>query len=215
MKTIFNNLAFALRTRILSALVRSLATTWRFSLVGEPPTKAPCILVFWHDEMLPIWAYFRARGTRRRNGATALVSASRDGSVLSAILDKWGYDLVRGSSSKGGKEALEEIIRRAPTSVCMITPDGPRGARHKMKKGAILAAARAESPALWCRAQTQGWRFRKSWDLFLLPYPFARVTLYFSERLAVPRSNGNAISDDELRRWEQRSEETIKRKKIA
>jgi lysophospholipid acyltransferase (LPLAT)-like uncharacterized protein len=204
---IANRIRQAIKHRLAFGLVCLFAATWRFSLVGAKP-ETPCILVFWHDEMLPVWRYFRAQSAdkKQRVGATALVSASRDGSVLAFILKKWGYDLVRGSSSKKGNEALEEIIRRAPTSVCMITPDGPRGPRHTMKRGALLAAARAGVPILWCRARAKGWRFRKTWDMFLLPYPFARVRLYFSESVSVTRLEVGAILDDELRRVERLSE---------
>jgi lysophospholipid acyltransferase (LPLAT)-like uncharacterized protein len=90
--------------------------------MGKYPEK-PAIIAFWHGKMLPAWKFFGSFG------ANAIVSQSKDGEILTALLEKWGFRVVRGSSSKGGREALQEIVDIAPKGYFLITPDGPQGPR--------------------------------------------------------------------------------------
>lgn len=168
-----------MKARVASILLRTLARTWRFSLHGEFPSS-PAVVAFWHDEMLPVWALFARR--KHNLSLSALTSLSKDGEILAQLLYDWGYELVRGSSSKGGKEALEQMTTLAARSILLITPDGPRGPRHQMKPGAVIAAQRAGVPLYLCRIRAKGWRFEKSWDKFLLPYPFARIEVECREQ---------------------------------
>jgi lysophospholipid acyltransferase (LPLAT)-like uncharacterized protein len=158
---------------------------------GAMPQGAS-VLAFWHGEMLPIWKFFS-----RRN-AVGLTSLSRDGAVLAQLLGDWGYEPVRGSSSKGGREALVRFTRLATSHLALITPDGPRGPRCEFKLGAVLTASRAAVPLVLCRLEASAnavWRFERSWDKFCLPKPFARLRLCFSEPILIPAE----ASHDELR----------------
>ncbi len=181
---------------IASALIRALTRTWRFSLRGDLPSS-PAVVAFWHDEMLPIWAVFA-----RKHGNTplsALTSLSKDGDILAQLLSDWGYRIVRGSSSKGGKEALEQMIILAAQNILLITPDGPRGPRHTMKAGAVIAAQRANVPLYLCRMTALGHRFERSWDKFLLPYPFARVRIIITKAdISSSSEISSALQDCEI-----------------
>jgi lysophospholipid acyltransferase (LPLAT)-like uncharacterized protein len=129
--------------------------------------------------MLPVWYAFRG-------GATALVSQSKDGAYLAALLEGWGYRVIRGSSSKGGAEALAEMVEAARTGVVLVTPDGPRGPVHVCKPGAVVAAHRAGVPVYGVVVRMEFVKtFSKSWDAFKLPLPFARIQLSISEPLVV------------------------------
>jgi lysophospholipid acyltransferase (LPLAT)-like uncharacterized protein len=167
---------------LASLLLRLLAATWRIRIHGSIPQSAS-VLAFWHGEMLPVWKTFA------HSNASALISQSNDGSLLARLLEDWNYELVRGSSSKGGKEALERLAELAGRTLTLITPDGPRGPRHSFKAGAIIAAQRASVPLVLCRAQLaserDAWRFSRSWDKFCLPKPFARVTLVIDEPIRI------------------------------
>jgi len=154
--------------------------TWRVDVKGHIP-HAPCIVAFWHGEMLPIW--FAMRKMR----PVALVSASNDGRYLSQLLVDWGYDVVRGSSSKGGGEALDAMVEHARRGrIVMITPDGPRGPRHEFKPGAIVAAQRAQVPVVLMRAYAQRAKvFERSWDKFMLPQPMSHITVHASSGISI------------------------------
>ncbi len=178
-----------MKVRVASFLIRLLALTWRFRVEGHLP-QAPSILAFWHDEMLPVWRYFANNTNHNTAGLTSL---SKDGDILARILEDWKYQVVRGSSSNGGKEALEQLQCLATQALTLITPDGPRGPRHVFKAGAVIAAQRSGATLYLCRAFYRGKRFERSWDNFLLPYPFVQITLVFSEPL---RFSSRATNDD-------------------
>jgi lysophospholipid acyltransferase (LPLAT)-like uncharacterized protein len=183
-----------MKAHIASMLIRAVASTWRFTVQGSLP-RSPAVLAFWHDEMLPVWKFFAHTddGQQGNKRPTALTSLSKDGNLLAQTLADWGYNIVRGSSSRGSKEALETAQTLATESLMLITPDGPRGPRHSMKIGAVVAAHRAGVPLVLCRAETQwGKRLERSWDKFLVPLPFARVRITFSEPIIIPTTASRA-----------------------
>lgn len=159
--------------RLGPALLYWLGKTWRIEAQGELPAGA-VVIAFWHGDMLPVWKYFAD------TQSLALISLSRDGGLLADLVSRWGFETVRGSSSKGGGEALADIVGalRSGRRV-LITPDGPRGPQHVMKPGAVIAAHRAQVPLVLCRV-TAGAAIRGSnWDRFLIPLPFARMSIEF------------------------------------
>lgn len=169
------------KSAIASLGIRLLARTWSVHIEGRLPT-GPCIVAFWHGEMLPVWYAFRALRP------VALVSASKDGEMLSALLKDWGYAVVTGSTSKGGKEALQQLVELATNNVVLITPDGPRGPVRIAKPGAVIAAHRTGVPLILIRMRaTQTKTMTRSWDAFQLPLPFAHITLHVSAPIDVPQ----------------------------
>jgi lysophospholipid acyltransferase (LPLAT)-like uncharacterized protein len=134
------------------------------------------VMALWHGHLLPL-AYFL-----RNTGMHVVVSEHRDGEIITRILQGLGYTMIRGSSTRGGARALAEMVRtlRGGTSVC-ITPDGPKGPAYKFAPGTTVAAQRAGVPVttMFVTAE-RAWRLR-SWDQFMIPKPFARVVLHFSE----------------------------------
>ncbi|MCX7930774.1 MAG: lysophospholipid acyltransferase family protein [Chlorobi bacterium] len=180
-----------MKTTIAVLLLSLLRRTWRLRIIGQVPQRG--IIAFWHGEMLPVWALLAGQD------AVALVSPSRDGAVLAALLECWGYRCVRGSSSRGGKSALEQLIEHARAGrLVLITPDGPRGPRGQIKRGAVLCAQHAGVPLFWCRVRCRwAWFFRRSWDHFMLPLPFSRVTVDISQPISIPHD----ATDEDLARF--------------
>ncbi len=156
-------------------LLRLVSSTWRIKFEGHAPAK-PSVVAFWHGYMLPVWKYFS------KFVPAALVSQSKDGRLLSALLSSWGYNVVRGSSSKGGREALDSIISLLDTNIVLITPDGPRGPACRFKAGAVVAAQKSGVPLYLVAVHICGCiTLKKSWDKFRIPYPFAKIVLSVSE----------------------------------
>jgi lysophospholipid acyltransferase (LPLAT)-like uncharacterized protein len=169
-----------MKRRIVAFVLDLVARTWRLRVRGMRPSSG--VVAFWHGQMLPVWAIFA------RQNAIALVSPSRDGDVLAALLERWGYQIVRGSSSRGGRQALETLIEHARAGrLVLITPDGPRGPRGVVKRGAVVCAQQAQVPLVWCSVRCR-WAFRsqRSWDRFLLPLPFATVEITIAPALDIP-----------------------------
>lgn len=190
-----------MKARAFSALVRLLGRSWRVRLEGNMPS-GPCIIAFWHGEMLPVLATFGPLHS------VVLVSPSNDGKVLQQLLRDWGHTIVEGSSSRGGKQALEQLVALAPQNIILITPDGPRGPAHVAKPGAVITAQRSGVPIIHVRVRaTPIITFSRSWDRFQVPLPFARITLHLSEPVHVPAELSEEETSAEIRRMDERMHE--------
>jgi lysophospholipid acyltransferase (LPLAT)-like uncharacterized protein len=166
-------------------LIRLLAATWRMrttgaeALVALRAARQPLVFTLWHGDMLPLlWQH-------RRQGVAVLISEHRDGEIIARIATALGYRTVRGSTFRGADRALAGVLRELKAGhEVAITPDGPRGPARQFAPGALVAAQRAGAPVVAVgMAATRAWRLR-SWDGFVIPKPFARVTIaYASERV--------------------------------
>jgi lysophospholipid acyltransferase (LPLAT)-like uncharacterized protein len=173
-------------SRLGSAFIQALAKTWRIRTVnesaylGERAAGRPVVMALWHGEMLPLLYHHRNRQI------AVLVSEHGDGEIIARILDDFGFRLVRGSSSRGAARALVAVDRELAAGFDVgITPDGPRGPRHSVAPGALLAAHRAGVRIVPLAASASAcWRLG-SWDRFMIPKPFARVTIAYGDPLPV------------------------------
>jgi lysophospholipid acyltransferase (LPLAT)-like uncharacterized protein len=180
MKKILKSLKTRLPANFLPFLfylaIRGLYATIRVRVVGAEIPEAfyrrgeGLIFAFWHGRM--ILSHFAYRGA----GAHVLVSTHGDGELIARVMQYFGIRLVRGSSTKGGKEALEEMLHLARQNRdLVITPDGPRGPVHRVKPGVAQLARRSGLAVMpYAFAVSRGKELR-SWDRFLLPYPFSRA----------------------------------------
>ena len=141
-------------------------------------TGQAAVYAVWHGQMLPV--FYR----HRHHGVTLLISSHADGGYLAHAAARWGYRVLRGSSTRGGLEGLWEAVRtlRAGGEIA-VTPDGPRGPAFKAKRGAVLAARRARVPVVAVAARaSRAWSLR-SWDGFQIPKPFARIRIIYDAPL--------------------------------
>lgn len=154
-------------------LITLLGRTWRIGTL-KAPADLPgerVLYSFWHGSQLPLLY------THRRKGLTVLVSRSRDGGMVAGLLEKMGYKTVRGSSSRGGAEAVSELCASLRAGSCAITPDGPRGPREVPKSGLFTVAERAGVPVKPMGAAAWPALRLSSWDRFIVPLPFSRVAV--------------------------------------
>ena len=165
----------------LGLFLRLWGRTLRFEL--SPSDQAafeiwdrPVALVIWHNRLfIGSEIIRRCRRGRRFYG---LVSASRDGAWLAAFFEMIGMGAVRGSSSRGAREAVSALIDVLKGGNDIgITPDGPRGPRYEFKPGGFIVARRAGAPLLLIGGEFQRAHALGSWDRFLVPWPFSRVIL--------------------------------------
>lgn len=133
---------------------------------------------------------------RDRRGGVVMVSRSRDGDIIADTIARFGLRPVRGSSSRGGREAVGAMIAALRTSVVSagIIVDGPKGPPLVAKGGAVALARATGLPivpgAWWARPAV---RF-KSWDRTIVPLPFARIVWAFEEPIFVARdANATAM----------------------
>lgn len=147
----------------------------------------PVVFTLWHGRLLPPTYH------HRHQDVVTLVSLHRDGELITRAVRRWGYTAVRGSSSRGGLDALRELIRHVRRGRSLaITPDGPRGPREVMKPGPVLIAQRTGAPIIPVAAGASRASYFGGWDRFLVPHPFARLRIAYGAPLFVPRHAGEA-----------------------
>jgi len=145
----------------------------RAGIVGRPVTE-DYVGALWHNRLL-VFPLILRRFFPQRHGA-ALISASRDGDLLADAVQRFGYDVVRGSSSRLGATAILQLTQvLASGGDVVITPDGPRGPRYELGPGIIFLAQKSGAPVVPVNLEySRCWRLG-SWDRFIVPRPFAKV----------------------------------------
>jgi lysophospholipid acyltransferase (LPLAT)-like uncharacterized protein len=205
--------AFPWRSRAVLFLGRGvlqvLARTWRFRVVNAQAigdlraAKRNFIFSLWHGQLLPLlWHH-------RDEGVVLLISEHRDGELVARAAESLGYALVRGSTTRGADRALISIIRELQAGrEVAITPDGPKGPAGKYAPGALIAAQKANSVILPVVAVAdRAWRL-KSWDRFMIPKPFTRITIAYGKPTKVLAATAREAAQEGVR-FEALMSETI------
>jgi hypothetical protein len=170
--------------------------------VVHKPVGKNYIGCLWHNRLL-VLPFVLKRFTPNRRGA-ALISASRDGDLLTDAIRRFGFDIVRGSSSKMGASALLQLTEvLSGGGDVVITPDGPRGPVYELGPGLVFLAQKTGAPVLPMNLEYSScWRF-KSWDRFILPRPFSQVRVIFGAPHHVAATNTAEEFEAERRRLQE------------
>jgi lysophospholipid acyltransferase (LPLAT)-like uncharacterized protein len=171
----------AFGVRLLRVLERTLRyeVDDRAGIVGRGVIEN-YIGALWHNRLL-IFPLVLRRFFPNRHGA-ALISASRDGDLLADAIRRFGYEVVRGSSSRLGASAIlqltEVLVARRDV---VITPDGPRGPVYELGPGIVFLAQKSGAAVLPMNLEySRCWRLG-SWDRFIVPQPFSKVRVLISQ----------------------------------
>jgi lysophospholipid acyltransferase (LPLAT)-like uncharacterized protein len=164
----------------------------RAGMIGTPVSEN-FIGALWHNRLL-IFPFVLRRFFFHRHGA-ALISASRDGELLADAIKRFGFDVVRGSSSRLGASAILQLADvLASGRDVVITPDGPRGPSYELGPGIIFLAQKSGAAVVPINMEYSScWRI-KSWDRFIVPRPFARVRVI----IGAPYRVKSTSTDDEF-----------------
>lgn len=170
------------------ASIALIGPTLRYAISWEEPPsdpnailERPVIYSFWHRAVFPAaWMW-------RRQRIAVMVSRSFDGEYIARIIELFGFQAVRGSSSRGGAEALlgmKSVLETGDTVA--FTIDGPRGPRYVAKPGPVRLSKISGLPmAAFYVALDNPWVLR-TWDGFMVPKPFSRALVRVSRKTAVP-----------------------------
>jgi hypothetical protein len=203
------------RSRVALLLGRGflhlLGRTWRYRVVNGEAVQSlrseqrAFIFALWHGHLLPLLWFHRGEGVK------VLISEHRDGELVARAAESLGYGLIRGSTSQGANRALISLVRELQSGhEIAITPDGPRGPAESFASGALVAAQRSDSKILPVAISAdRAWRLR-SWDRFMIPKPFARVTVAYGTASKVKADSARAAAD-EAPRFERLMGETVAR----
>jgi lysophospholipid acyltransferase (LPLAT)-like uncharacterized protein len=179
-----NRFAGGFLPKLIYVAVRGLYATMRVRTFGDEIPRAlhdqgvGAINVFWHARLLMLPFAYTGKLIH------VLISSHGDGEVIANVIKGFGFNLVRGSSSKGGGKAFREMVHLARDNHDLaITPDGPRGPSEVVKLGVATLARMSGRPIVPLSFScSRGKRFA-SWDRFMLPYPFSRGVIVWGEPL--------------------------------
>jgi lysophospholipid acyltransferase (LPLAT)-like uncharacterized protein len=183
--------------------VRTLSYAYRpltSYFMGDRPELlggARYIYAFWHEYLfVPSYVYARP-------DTAVLIGLHADGELLTQINERFGFQVIRGSSTRGGTTALLRMLRDGKSRHFGLTPDGPQGPRRKCQFGAVYLASRTGMPIVPVGfGYGRCWRAR-SWDRFAVPVPFSRVRCVSAHPICVPAKLGT----DSLQPYQQMVED--------
>ncbi|MEQ8287480.1 lysophospholipid acyltransferase family protein [Thalassospira sp.] len=174
--------------------VRLIHTTGRWQTKGgDHPAHyltegKPFIVAFWHQRLLMMPYTWRSVGGDRP--FNMLISAHRDGDIISRTIAYFGPKTIAGSTGKGkgGAAALRQILKALKAGeVVGMTPDGPRGPRMRASDGIIQAARMGNVPIFPLTYSASNRKVLGSWDRFVLPLPFSRGVFHWGDPIHVDR----------------------------
>jgi lysophospholipid acyltransferase (LPLAT)-like uncharacterized protein len=180
-------------------VIKILGRTLRFEEVNPEIPRAfwdngiSAIGACWHGRLLMMPHIFNGKKL------SFLVSSHRDGQIVGKALERFGFHSILGSTNRGGSSALKEMVKAIQNgSDVAIVPDGPRGPCHRVQFGVIELARRTGRPVVPISFSTSKRKIFKTWDRFLLPYPFSRGVFIWGEPIHVD-PNGDRTYLEERR----------------
>jgi len=154
------------------------------------------ILCLWHQQIFMAIKYSKKYRSFR---PSVMISKSRDGEMITKVIQKAGWTAVRGSSSKGGREALKELIDKVKQNgLAAHILDGPQGPPGEVKSGIIHLAQTTGAMVVPVFVYPEKAWYLKSWDRFMLPKPFSTIRIHFGDMICFP------VTTDERERENQR-----------
>jgi lysophospholipid acyltransferase (LPLAT)-like uncharacterized protein len=149
------------------------------------------VMAFWHGRILPATYYFR------RRGIVVITSENFDGEWIARIIERFGYGTARGSTSRGAKRAMLQLVREMREGhAAGFTVDGPRGPARVVQPGAVWLAGATGNPVLPFHLEASAHWTMRSWDRTQIPKPFSTVSLVIGRPIEVPR----ALDDENMER---------------
>ena len=140
-----------------------------------------CIFAFWHGRLLMMPTLYKGKEV------AIPISLHQDGELISRTVKYFGVRSIRGSTTRGGFSAMREMLKASEQGYDIaITPDGPRGPRYRVQNGIIELARRTGMTIIPITFNASRKKIFRSWDRFVLPYPFSRGVYIFGEPLLVP-----------------------------
>ena len=158
------------------------------------------IYAFWHDQLLMCPLTWQSEFEIK-----VLISKHRDGDIIAKLISNLGFKAIRGSTHKSGKTknkggllSARQMIKSLNNGISIgISPDGPKGPRHKVSDG-ILSISRLSNSSIL----PVGIGFKKkwvlnTWDKFIIPKPFNEITIIWGEPLSAFKNDKstNRIKD--------------------
>jgi lysophospholipid acyltransferase (LPLAT)-like uncharacterized protein len=184
-------------SRLLARLIGAVLVFYRGTLrvevlhreryEGLKARGVPILFGLWHGRM------FLSILEHRGQGIATMASQSPDGEIIARWLERNGYVATRGSTTRGGSQALRELVRQVRFGRCAaLTVDGPKGPPRVVQPGIVQLAKLTGGWILPITSSCSRPRFLASWDRYLLPLPFSRGVVAYGEPFSIPMDQPDA-----------------------
>ncbi|MFQ5330147.1 MAG: lysophospholipid acyltransferase family protein [Thermodesulfobacteriota bacterium] len=199
-----NRLGLAVIPFAARQLIRLLSVTMRIEYVNYDGVWSMwrggrnVILAFWHGRLMMMPLIYRGKGI------TVLISQHRDGELVARTMKGLGIDSVRGSSTRGWLGGVKGLLKAAKSGRDLaITPDGPKGPKYIAQPGIVQIARVTGLPIIPMTFSTVKKKTFRSWDAFMLPFPFSRGVFICGDPITVERESSDAELEKKRREVEQ------------
>jgi len=187
----FRKIGYAITSKpvlaLIYKLIRIYSRTFKVRVVNEKgwveylENGGKVLICTWHQQFFPAIRYFKKY---QKYNPSLMISKSKDGEIIAGVAKRSGWHPVRGSSSRGGSEALHDMMARLKNfGLAAHIVDGPRGPAGVVKPGVIRLVHGTDAVVVPFYASADRVWYMSSWDRFLLPKPFAKVTIRFGEMI--------------------------------
>jgi hypothetical protein len=199
-------LSASLFHRFLHLIISTYSRTLQLKIENEADWQhlvdngTPVLLCAWHQQF---FSAIRPFERYQKYRPALMISQSRDGSIIAAVARHSGWIPVRGSSSRGGRGALRDMIRHLESNkLAAHILDGPTGPIGVVKAGAVRLAHAAHAVIIPFSVSARRAWFFNSWDRFMLPLPFSKVTLTFGQPVRFTPTDDRQIFERQRSRLE-------------
>lgn len=196
------------------AIIVALGKTLRFDAAGidcfasDTRGKQQPIVCIWHDRLMTSAYYMRGRRL------VLMSSISFDAEYTARCIQRLGFGVVKGSSTRGGSRALVEMIRLMKQGAPIgFTVDGPKGPRYVAKAGPALLAKRTGNPMITLNIEVDHFWTLNSWDRLQIPRPFSRARAFFGEPIFVPADANDDLLEEKQRELQHALDDLVERGK--
>lgn len=185
---------------LIRVLVKLYLSTFRYRLKGfeefEKMAKTKrIVLLLWHNQLMGIVGF-----RNKRHKFVTMISRSKDGDLFAPVVEAMGNNkVVRASSSRGaaaGTLEMLEYMNRGWHGA--MAADGPKGPKYEVKQGGLFLAKKADCVLVPLLMDCKSFWRTRSWDNFVIPKPFSRITLIFAEPIYISDSADKETSANEL-----------------
>ena len=150
----------------------------------------PIVFAFTHQD-LPDSVNGLVRVLRDRR-LVVMTSTSRDGGIAAKLAEAVGYEVVRGSTARGGAKALLEMRNRMREGAsALFAVDGPKAPLGDVKPGIVVLARGVNAPIIPIRAWgAERYRADGTWMKMTVTIPGFPAALFMG-----PPIDANAFED--------------------
>ncbi len=204
MKEFFRRIRPYLLGKPLFWVIRLIGSSLKLEIRGWEKYEGVgnAVIAGWHGRSFLALLFFRNKGLY------VMTSLSRDGQIQTKIFENFGFQAIRGSSSRGGAKALAESIRTLKKGgVLAMTPDGPRGPAGRIQPGVMMMSKKSGAKLIPTGLASEKRWVLSTWDKYMLPKPFSRAVIIFGDAVVVPPDADDAKLEECRRELERRVHE--------